>query len=70
LGIGEERVAGELVGIPQREIPIFYAFHPEESGGDKIGGKVPFGKEPSAGEDIIKKEDRGKEKGQTSQKIG
>jgi len=65
LGVGEKRMAGELIGVPQGEIPIFNAFYPEKSWGDKIRTQVPFGEEKSAGEEVIKEEDTGDKKGQT-----
>jgi len=65
LGVGEKRMAGELIGVPQGEIPVFDAFYPEKSWGDEIRAQVPFGEEKSAGEEVIKEEDTGDKKGQT-----
>jgi len=59
-----------LVGIPKRELAVFYALHPKESGRDKIRGKVSFGEKIPALKEVIKKKDGGKKKGQTRQKVG
>lgn len=66
LGIGKERLACELIGIPQGEAPLLQTLHPEESWRDEIGSKVPLGEEVSAFEEIIKEEEGGNKKGQNS----
>jgi hypothetical protein len=70
LGIGEEGVACELIGIPQRKMTMLYALYPEESRGYEIGTQIPLEENISPGKEVIKKDDGGKEKGQTSQDIG
>jgi hypothetical protein len=70
LRVGEERVTGELIRVPKRKIPVLDAFYPEESRGNEIGAKVPFRKEVSSIQDVIKEEERTKKEGHTSQTIG
>ncbi len=57
LWVRDERMARELKGIPQREIALFYAFHPEESWGNKIRTQVPFAEEVLSLKKVVKKED-------------
>jgi len=49
---------------------MFYALDPEESRWDEIGTQVPLREEISFFEEVNKKKDGGKKKGQTSQTIG
>jgi hypothetical protein len=49
---------------------ILYALYPEKSRGYEIGTQIPLEENISSAEEVIKKEDGGKEKGQTSQDIG
>lgn len=49
---------------------MFNALYPEESRWDKIRGEISLGKKKSPFENIVKKEDGRKEKGQDSQNIG
>ena len=46
------------------------ALNPEESSWDKIRGEISLRKKKSPFKNIIKKDDRRKEKGQSSQNIG
>ena len=66
LRVGKERLAGELIGIPQRETSMLNAFDPEESRGDEIRTQIPFCEQKPFLKEIIKEEQRQKEKGQTS----
>ena len=52
-----------MIGIPQREISILEAFHPEESWGDEIGTEVSFREEVSSIKQVIEKEEGAKKKG-------
>src|SRR4030042_1129706 len=45
------------------------ALDPEKSRRDEIRGQIPFGKKISPVKEVIKKEERRKKKGQTSQKV-
>ncbi len=54
LGIGEKRMTGELVRIPQGKIPVFDAFNPEITRGNEIGSQVPFSQKKPAREEVIK----------------
>jgi len=47
LGVCKERLAAELIGIPERETAMFDALNPEESRGDEIRTQVPFYKKES-----------------------
>ena len=63
LRVGEERVTGELIRVPKRNITILNAFDPEESRGDEIGTEVSFGEEVSPIKQVIEKEEGAKKKG-------
>jgi hypothetical protein len=63
LRVGEERVTGELIRVPKRNITILNAFYPEESRGDEIGTEVSFREEVSPIKQVIEKEEGAKKKG-------
>jgi len=66
LRIREEGVAGELERVPERKIPSLDALDPEESRRNEIGSQVSFGEKVSAVKQIVKEEERRKEKEQNS----
>ncbi len=70
LRVRKERMATELKGIPEREITPFDAFDPEKSWGNKIRAEISLRKKKTTCENIIKKEEGRKKKGQTTQDIG
>jgi hypothetical protein len=70
LRVRKERMARELKGIPEREIPPFDILDPEISRGDEIRTEIPFCKKKSARKDIVKKKEGDKKKDQTTQDIG
>jgi hypothetical protein len=70
LRVRKERMARELKGIPEREITPFDTFDPEISWRNKIRSEISLRKKKTTCENIIKKEDGRKKKGQTTQDIG
>jgi hypothetical protein len=63
LRVGEERVTGELIRVPKRNITILNTLDPEESRGDEIGTEVSFREEVSPIKQVIEKEEGAKKKG-------
>lgn len=57
LRVGKKRMAAELIGIPEREIALLYAFHPEKPGWNKIGAQIPLGKKIAPGKQVIEKQE-------------
>ena len=47
LGVRKERLAAELIGIPERKTAMFDALNPEESRGDEIRTQIPLYKKKS-----------------------
>ena len=69
LWIGKEGMAAELIGIPQWETALSDTLYPEEPGGNEIRTQIPFEEEVPSLKKVVKKENRGKEKGQNRQII-
>jgi hypothetical protein len=69
LRVGKERVSRELEWVPQGKITPLDTLDPEKSWGDEIRTKVPLCEEKSACEDIVKEEEGGKKKDQTTRHI-